>query len=78
MKTINIFFVAGFFIPQRYILGIMGFFAIVNAYTMRVSLSLAITEMVIPLNATEYYDPNACVPEGSNQTNSAIKVKNNS
>lgn len=56
----------------------MGFFAIVNAYTMRVSLSLAITEMVIPLNATEYYDPNACVPEGSNQTNSAIKVKNNS
>lgn len=53
----------------------MGFFAIVNAYTMRVSLSLAITEMVIPLNATEYYDPDACTPEGSNQTISAIKVK---
>lgn len=52
----------------------MGFFAIVNAYTMRVSLSLAITEMVIPLNATDYYDPDACIPEGSNQTNSAIKV----
>uniref|UniRef100_A0AAR5QA61 Major facilitator superfamily (MFS) profile domain-containing protein n=2 Tax=Dendroctonus ponderosae TaxID=77166 RepID=A0AAR5QA61_DENPD len=62
-----------FLLPQRYILGIMGFFAIVNAYTMRVSLSLAITEMVIPINATEYYDPEACTPVGSNQTNSAIR-----
>lgn len=53
----------------------MGFFAIVNAYTMRVSLSLAITEMVIPINATEYYDPDACIPEYSNTSNSAIKVR---
>lgn len=36
-----------FLIPQRYILGIMGFLAVVNAYTMRVVLSVAITEMVI-------------------------------
>ncbi|CAG9763217.1 unnamed protein product [Ceutorhynchus assimilis] len=62
-----------FLIPQRYILGIMGFFAIVNAYTMRVSLSLAITEMVVPLKATDYYDPDACIPEKSNVSISAIK-----
>ncbi|KAL1497229.1 hypothetical protein ABEB36_008224 [Hypothenemus hampei] len=62
-----------FLLPQRYILGLMGFFAIVNAYTMRVSLSLAITEMVVPINATEYYDPEACIPEAANKSNSAIK-----
>lgn len=39
-----------FLIPQRYILGIMGFLAVVNAYTMRISLSVAITKMVIPLS----------------------------
>ncbi|XP_050311164.1 putative inorganic phosphate cotransporter isoform X3 [Anthonomus grandis grandis] len=61
-----------FLIPQRYVLGIMGFFAIVNAYTMRVSLSLAITEMVIATNSTEYYDPDACSSAGSNSSSSAI------
>ncbi|XP_035775354.1 putative inorganic phosphate cotransporter isoform X1 [Anopheles albimanus] len=35
-----------FIIPQRVILAIMGFLAIMNAYTMRISLSIAITEMV--------------------------------
>ncbi|XP_030754260.1 putative inorganic phosphate cotransporter isoform X1 [Sitophilus oryzae] len=34
-----------FLIPQRYVLGLMGFLAIVNAYAMRVTLSIAITEM---------------------------------
>ncbi|GLG96910.1 hypothetical protein R5R35_000893 [Gryllus longicercus] len=33
-------------IAQRYILAIMGFLAVANAYTMRVVLSVAITEMV--------------------------------
>lgn len=32
--------------PQRVVLAIMGFLAIVNAYTMRICLSVAITEMV--------------------------------
>lgn len=36
----------GFIIPQRVVLSIMGFLAIVNAYTMRICLSVAITEMV--------------------------------
>ncbi|XP_076263007.1 putative inorganic phosphate cotransporter [Rhynchophorus ferrugineus] len=62
-----------FLIPQRYVLGIMGFFAIANAYTMRVSLSLAITEMVVPIKTTQYYDPDACIPEETNATNSVIK-----
>ncbi|XP_030754320.1 putative inorganic phosphate cotransporter [Sitophilus oryzae] len=62
-----------FIIPQRYVLGIMGFFAIVNAYTMRVSLSLAITEMVVPIKTAEYYDPDACIPEENSRNNSAIK-----
>jgi MFS transporter, ACS family, solute carrier family 17 (sodium-dependent inorganic phosphate cotransporter), other len=42
----------GFFIPQRVVLSIMGFLAIVNAYTMRICLSVAITEMVRKQNST--------------------------
>ncbi|KAJ9596747.1 hypothetical protein L9F63_012223, partial [Diploptera punctata] len=34
-------------IDQRYVVAIMGFLAIANAYTMRVCLSVAITEMVV-------------------------------
>jgi hypothetical protein len=37
----------------------MGFLAIVNAYTMRVSLSVAIIQMVGSSNSSEI-DPNAC------------------
>lgn len=33
-------------IPQRYLLAIMAFLAITNAYQMRVCLNVAITEMV--------------------------------
>lgn len=40
------FVISGFIIPQRVVLAIMGFLAIVNAYTMRICLSVAITEMV--------------------------------
>lgn len=50
----------------------MGFMAIVNAYTMRVSLSVAITEMVLPLNTTEHYDPNACPAASVNSTHTII------
>jgi hypothetical protein len=41
---------SGIVIPQRYLLGVMTGFAILNAYTMRVSLSMAITEMVVKQN----------------------------
>ncbi|KAG5676613.1 hypothetical protein PVAND_006433 [Polypedilum vanderplanki] len=41
-----------FIIPQRVVLSIMGFLAIVNAYTMRICLSMAITEMVVKRNLT--------------------------
>lgn len=54
-----------FIIPQRYVLGLMGFLAIVNAYTMRVSLSVAITEMVLPSNTTQKYDPDSCPGDDS-------------
>ncbi|ALC39778.1 dmGlut, partial [Drosophila busckii] len=42
-----------FCIPQRVVLAIMGFLAILNAYTMRVCLSQAITVLVIKKNQTE-------------------------
>nr|XP_023026033.1 putative inorganic phosphate cotransporter isoform X2 [Leptinotarsa decemlineata] len=63
-----------FLIPQRYILGIMGFLAVVNAYTMRVSLSIAITEMVAPHDSKEIIDPDSCPVPG--QMNSTASVTN--
>jgi MFS transporter, ACS family, solute carrier family 17 (sodium-dependent inorganic phosphate cotransporter), other len=44
---IVVVYLLGFFIPQRVVLSIMGFLAVVNAYTMRICLSVAITEMVV-------------------------------
>lgn len=46
----------------------MGFLAIVNAYTMRISLSVAITEMVLPLNNSDHHDPDACPADHVNST----------
>ncbi|CAB3371453.1 Hypothetical predicted protein [Cloeon dipterum] len=46
-------------IPQRYVLAIMGLFAIINAYTMRVSLSVAIVFMAGSSSSSET-DPNSC------------------
>lgn len=47
--------------PQRYILGLMGFFAIANAYSMRNVLSLAITEMVVHHHKGPIeFDPHTC------------------
>lgn len=60
-----------FLIPQRYVLGLMGFFAIVNAYTMRVALNIAITEMVYPVNKTAYPDPEACIIKEDNSSDSS-------
>lgn len=48
-------------IPQRYILGVMGLLGVCNAYTMRVCLNLAITQMVNHTkSAGSHYDPDAC------------------
>ncbi|XP_022911273.1 putative inorganic phosphate cotransporter [Onthophagus taurus] len=57
-----------FLIPQRYVLGIMGFLAIVNAYTMRISLSVAITAMVVPRNTTNVTDTDTCPYPDDHQT----------
>ncbi|XP_012271666.1 putative inorganic phosphate cotransporter isoform X2 [Orussus abietinus] len=35
-------------VPQRWVFAVMGFLALFNAYTMRICLSIAITEMVVP------------------------------
>lgn len=45
-------FVLGAGVPQRLVFAVMGFFAIFNAYVMRVCLSIALTQMVIPSNKT--------------------------
>ncbi|PNF21048.1 hypothetical protein B7P43_G08414, partial [Cryptotermes secundus] len=48
-------------IAQRYVVAIMGFLAIANAYTMRICLSTAITEMVVHRDRNEsHLDPDAC------------------
>lgn len=49
-------------IPQRYILGVMGLLGVCNAYTMRVCLNLAITQMVNRTRGggSDYVDPDAC------------------
>ena len=38
----------------------MGFLALFNAYAMRICLSIAITEMVVPLNITEEFIDDTC------------------
>ena len=49
-------------IPQRYILGVMGLLGVCNAYTMRVCLNLAITQMVNRTrgDGSGFVDPDAC------------------
>lgn len=42
----------GTILPQRVVLGIMGFLGIVVSFLMRACLSVAITEMVVPVNNT--------------------------
>uniref|UniRef100_A0A6P7G0X8 Inorganic phosphate cotransporter isoform X1 n=1 Tax=Diabrotica virgifera virgifera TaxID=50390 RepID=A0A6P7G0X8_DIAVI len=60
-----------FLIPQRYILGIMGFLAVVNAYSLRVSLNIAITEMVAP-SSSSFYDPDSCPAENANKSHNSV------
>ncbi|KAK9693158.1 Major Facilitator Superfamily [Popillia japonica] len=58
-----------FCIPQRYVLGIMGLLAVLNAYTMRTALSIAITEMVLPSESSENAD--ACVVNDTGSSSSS-------
>lgn len=52
LKLFLIFFPV-FLIPQRYVLAIMSLLAVANAYTMRVCLNLAITQMVRKTDSSE-------------------------
>lgn len=56
------FYFAGIIIPQRVLLSIMGFLALVNAYTMRITLSVAITQMVVKPVINESME-GICIPD---------------
>uniref|UniRef100_A0A1B0FK41 Major facilitator superfamily (MFS) profile domain-containing protein n=1 Tax=Glossina morsitans morsitans TaxID=37546 RepID=A0A1B0FK41_GLOMM len=56
-----------FFIPQRTIVAIMGFFAIVTGYTQRQCLSMAITQMVVHRNKSINGDSIVCPEEDSDK-----------
>ncbi|KAJ2946183.1 hypothetical protein O0L34_g5117 [Tuta absoluta] len=47
LKGWRLFLNRALFIPQRYVLGVMGLFALGNSFTIRVSLSMTITQMVL-------------------------------
>lgn len=49
-----------FIIPQRWVMAIMGFLAVANAYTMRVCLNIAITQMVRKRAHSENADGGTC------------------
>lgn len=56
----TVYYSTGIRIQQRWIFAIMGFLALFNAYAMRICLSIAITEMVVPLNITEEFIDDTC------------------
>ncbi|OWR51221.1 sodium-dependent phosphate transporter [Danaus plexippus plexippus] len=65
-----------FIIPQRYVFSIMALLAVANAYTMRVCLNLAITQMVkrtVAVEGDPNYDPDAC-PDPNVDTDIASKT----
>ncbi|KAI5652002.1 major facilitator superfamily domain-containing protein [Phthorimaea operculella] len=47
LKGWRLFLNRALFIPQRYVLGVLGLFALGNSFTIRVSLSMTITQMVL-------------------------------
>ncbi|XP_033173954.1 sialin [Drosophila mauritiana] len=61
-----------FVIPQRWILAIMGFFAIFNAYTMRICLSQAITVLVVKRNYTIFHTEAICEPDAESDPASSF------
>ena len=46
--------------PQRYVFALMCFFGLFNAFAMRGCLSIAITEMTIPLPQSGNIDDKTC------------------
>ncbi|XP_053607893.1 putative inorganic phosphate cotransporter [Plodia interpunctella] len=69
------------FIPQRYVLGVMGLFALANSFTMRVCLSMTITQMVVHVESSEHIVGETCPdPEytaNSNVTNVTAVIIDN-
>lgn len=59
---LNLFSLLGAIIPQRVVLSLMGFLGIVVSFTMRACLSIAITEMVVPVNNTGKSDESLICP----------------
>lgn len=67
----------GTVIPQRVMLSIMGFLGIAASFAMRACLSIAITEMVVPLNVVEHSNDTLICPVDSTSIqgiNTAIVV----
>ncbi|XP_014215959.1 putative inorganic phosphate cotransporter [Copidosoma floridanum] len=63
------------FIPQRWVVVLMAFFGLFNAYSMRICLSIAITQMVQPsIGSVEYVD-DTC-PDYHNNDNTTINNNN--
>ncbi|KAL6443630.1 hypothetical protein ACFW04_001629 [Cataglyphis niger] len=54
-------------LPQRWVFAFMGFLAILNAYTMRVCLSITITEMAYPIHVN--YKDDTCPYNTTNNKN---------
>ncbi|XP_032289025.1 sialin isoform X2 [Drosophila virilis] len=52
----------GCLLPQRAVITLMGFFGLICAYTNRVSISFAITKLVVPINRTDQ-NSGVCAPE---------------
>ncbi|XP_046627274.1 putative inorganic phosphate cotransporter isoform X1 [Neodiprion virginianus] len=65
-------FLKGAPIPQRWVFALMGFIAVVNAFTMRICLSLAITEMVVETDSSEITDETCPSTNSTSTTNSAV------
>lgn len=52
----------------------MGFFALVNAYTMRITLSFAITEMVVRVNNSGHEDNTCPIIDEGGDAGVGIKI----
>lgn len=64
-----------FVIPQRWVMAIMGFLAVANAYTMRVCLNIAITQMVRRHSPSPAYEDGSC-PGGLDEVVEDATVSN--
>uniref|UniRef100_A0A2H1W2Y7 SFRICE_002812 n=1 Tax=Spodoptera frugiperda TaxID=7108 RepID=A0A2H1W2Y7_SPOFR len=75
-----VFKVETMIIPQRYVLGIMGLFALGNSFTMRVCLSMTITQMVLHAETSEHIigetcpDPNGVISNTTEDENNTVSV----